>query len=552
MREGEMTRYDWYKRFSGTAFDPKFKAAAILARSERCRALAVWDAALELTSENEDRGSVRNIDLLVLAAGLDLVIDEVKRIWDAFVTLGMISLGRIANWAKRQGAGVAKVAKPPTAHALRQRRYVRRRAEDDRRSAFAFTEPAKPAGVTAGVTQGTPVAEGVTEGVTVTPELESDDIENKGGTPLYPPLAGGEDAMRPRLLIDNSGGKDGRGPRGSRLPIDWQPDPEDWVFATHLGLDPDDTAAEFRDYWCPKSRARSLDWSAEWRTHCRRKCERQRPRPGRRSPTRPSMTPPLRLALEWSARSVWPAENRSISIPNREWQPPLADAELLDQAHAAIGRLEDYQAPINPVRLSLRISTLLRQYWVSEEEQHADELSMQLWLDTLGYFPEWAVAEAIVEWFGNRHGKPKGVDIAELCRASIASASVELHSLRRLVNPWEQEQARLRHKEAEAERQRAAEREAFNAANPSWTVGLPQQAPRERPMEPEPFDKERYRKVLAQLKNFRLPDPDDPRVLERMRRAEEEAEVDMKRRSDREQPDKRQRARRHRVRRDHA
>jgi hypothetical protein len=95
-----MTRCEWYKRFSGTAFDPKFKAAAILAGSERCRALAVWDDALELTSENEDRGSVRNIDLLVLAAGLDLVIDEVKRICDAFVTLGMISLGRIANWAK--------------------------------------------------------------------------------------------------------------------------------------------------------------------------------------------------------------------------------------------------------------------------------------------------------------------------------------------------------------------------------------------------------------------------------------------------------------------
>jgi hypothetical protein len=267
-----MTAITWYKRYHRTAYNPKFRTAANLAGSTHCNALGVWDALLEESSENEeDRGSLINVDLRVVAAGLDLALDEVQRIWDAFISLGMLVAERIAKWAKRQGTNLGSPARPVTSGALRQRKYIRRKKADERQGTLDL-----------GVTVTLGVTEGVTPAVTVTPESESE--KNKGGTPLSPPLQGGEDAMRPRLLIDNSGGKDGRGPRGSRLPIDWQPGPEDRFFAANLGLDPDDTAAEFRDYWCPKSRARSLDWSAEWRTHCRRKCERQRPRPGRRSP----------------------------------------------------------------------------------------------------------------------------------------------------------------------------------------------------------------------------------------------------------------------------
>jgi hypothetical protein len=241
-------------------------------------------------------------------------------------------------------------------------------------------------------------------------------------------------------------------------------------------------------------------------------------------PTRPILTPRLRLALEWSARSVYPEGRPSIPIPNGEWQPPVADAALLAEAERQIGGLEDYLAPINPVRLSLRIDALLRTYWMAESEyQFADELTMQLYVEALARYPEWAVHEAIADWFGNVPRRPSGADLANLCRAAVASASVELDALRRVVNPWEQEQARLRRKEAEAERQRAVEREAFNTANPGWTTGLPHEEPRERPMEPEPFDKGRYRAAIEQLKNFRLPDPDDPKVLERMRRWEEGA-----------------------------
>jgi len=163
-----MTEITWYKRFHGTAYDPKFTVVAIEAQSDHCHALGVWDALLETTSDREeDRGSLAKIDLRVVAAGLHLAVDEVKRIWSAFISLGMIAGERVAKWAKRQGAAAAKLAKPVSAAAQRMRRYRRRKAEDHRQGAFSFTE----AGVTEGVTRVTP---GVTQGVTSAVEEETD------------------------------------------------------------------------------------------------------------------------------------------------------------------------------------------------------------------------------------------------------------------------------------------------------------------------------------------------------------------------------------------
>lgn len=61
------------------------------------------------------------------------------------------------------------------------------------------------------------------------------------------------------------------GRRGTRLASDWQPSGDDWKFAANLGLDPDDAADEFRDYWkaIPGSRGIKLDWSATFRNRCR-------------------------------------------------------------------------------------------------------------------------------------------------------------------------------------------------------------------------------------------------------------------------------------------
>lgn len=59
--------------------------------------------------------------------------------------------------------------------------------------------------------------------------------------------------------------------QGTRLAPDWTPSPEDAGFAHQLGLDPDATAAEFRDYWraVPGAKGRKLDWSATFRNSCR-------------------------------------------------------------------------------------------------------------------------------------------------------------------------------------------------------------------------------------------------------------------------------------------
>jgi hypothetical protein len=224
-----------------------------------------------------------------------------------------------------------------------------------------------------------------------------------------------------------------------------------------------------------------------------------------------------------SARSVYPQGSPPISIAHEDWQPPVADAALLAGANAQIGRLEDYLAPIDRKKLVVRILGLLQDFWVPEVDDLAREVNLQMWVNGLAEFPEWAVEEALQQRFNTSEERPKTVaPIRQLCRALTGDASVEQQCLRRLVDPWEQEQARARQAEADAVRQRAAEREAFNAANPDWTLGLPRSGQRERPIEPEPHDPERRRAALESLKGFRLLDADDPRVVEAMRQMEDE------------------------------
>lgn len=89
----------------------------------------------------------------------------------------------------------------------------------------------------------------------------SDDI------PAPPPRAKSE-TSRPRPPPD----------RGHRLPEDWQPSDADRAFAVSLGLDPEEAADEFRDYWLalPGSRARKLDWSRTYQNRCRELSRRMR------------------------------------------------------------------------------------------------------------------------------------------------------------------------------------------------------------------------------------------------------------------------------------
>lgn len=75
------------------------------------------------------------------------------------------------------------------------------------------------------------------------------------------------------------------GGRGSRISADWHPSPADTAFASDRGLDPEQVAAAFKDYWSARAGPTAIkqDWSATWRNWCRREVEHRaaRPRPQR-------------------------------------------------------------------------------------------------------------------------------------------------------------------------------------------------------------------------------------------------------------------------------
>jgi hypothetical protein len=207
-----VTEITWYKRFHGTAFDPKFKAVAIEAGSTRCNALAVWDALLELSSDSDDRGTIFGLDARVIAAGLDLALEEVRRIWDGFVALGMIAGERIVAWVKRQGAAVKAAEKVLSTNATRVARHRQRKAQ-------AAREPELP-GLAASITSTiTPVTAGVTAGVTSATDLESDEERIPPGPPprgappdlvLTRSRKGLADGRQVEILMPIPGGRDDR------------------------------------------------------------------------------------------------------------------------------------------------------------------------------------------------------------------------------------------------------------------------------------------------------------------------------------------------------
>ena len=74
--------------------------------------------------------------------------------------------------------------------------------------------------------------------------------------------------------------------RASRLPADWQPSLEMAEFARSNGVDPERTAAVFRDYWLgvPDPKGRKTDWNPTWRNWVRRE-DGMQPNPQRTAPS---------------------------------------------------------------------------------------------------------------------------------------------------------------------------------------------------------------------------------------------------------------------------
>jgi uncharacterized protein YdaU (DUF1376 family) len=69
----------------------------------------------------------------------------------------------------------------------------------------------------------------------------------------------------------------GRRTRGTRLPLDWQPGPDERQFARDLGLDPSAVGDEFRDYWIAVTGAKGCkaNWPSTFRNRCRQIAERR-------------------------------------------------------------------------------------------------------------------------------------------------------------------------------------------------------------------------------------------------------------------------------------
>lgn len=93
---------DWFRHYHGLATDPKLTAAAVEAGVHHTMAVAAWCYVLEAASESADRGSVHAVTPKIMAIGLRLERAEAERLLAAFVTEGLLSGERVANWQRRQ------------------------------------------------------------------------------------------------------------------------------------------------------------------------------------------------------------------------------------------------------------------------------------------------------------------------------------------------------------------------------------------------------------------------------------------------------------------
>lgn len=147
-------------------------------------------------------------------------------------------------------------------------------------------------------------------------------LEGKEGWPLVRPIEGPSEAQpspspsplpspspSPSPLPSDSIESESRrasAKRGTRLPDDWAPSPENIAFAVKEGFTEHDAAriaGRFKDYWRaqPGSRGVKLDWDATWRNWVR--TERDRGGGSHTVPKRHDAASDVALAAEWAARN---------------------------------------------------------------------------------------------------------------------------------------------------------------------------------------------------------------------------------------------------------
>jgi hypothetical protein len=217
-----MTR--WFRWYEQTCEDGKFRAVARLSRVTVRDVIALWAFLLEDAANLEHRGTCRR-SINFIASVLDFDDETVIRILNAMQELEMVVGDHgeitISNWNKRQFESDAD----PTA----SRRQRDKRNRDKGSSHDPVTRD--------------------TGGSDTDTDTEAEKKESKK-------------EMR----------ADARRAKGTRLPLDWQPDEVAKAYALRLGVPLEAETEKFRDYWHARAGPDALkaDWTAAWRNWCRK------------------------------------------------------------------------------------------------------------------------------------------------------------------------------------------------------------------------------------------------------------------------------------------
>lgn len=91
----------WFRVWHGMNNDPKFRTIARISEQPVMAVICVYMHALEKASENEDRGSIKNLRAEDVASALDIETEQVEQILDAMQ--GRVINGeKLSGWDKRQ------------------------------------------------------------------------------------------------------------------------------------------------------------------------------------------------------------------------------------------------------------------------------------------------------------------------------------------------------------------------------------------------------------------------------------------------------------------
>jgi hypothetical protein len=114
---------------------------------------------------------------------------------------------------------------------------------------------------------------------------DAQDVQNRSA-PDADELLRANTLSSPPLSPTETSPQRGKAQRASRLSDDWKPTPEEAQYAVDLGLDPEETAEDFRLYWLGNGRT-MVSWHATFQRWCRTEAQRRRGKPVRSNGTAP-------------------------------------------------------------------------------------------------------------------------------------------------------------------------------------------------------------------------------------------------------------------------